>query len=359
MSTSAFTATKASVHTTSSADSQPISRRTFARVAALGAAAALAGAGTLAASSAATGEDAGLLGGLLPRRAYAGSYDQVIQVREDNATRLMTSYYSVVVPDSLAPRGFSYGYNGTLGDYSGGTEGLLWGYDLSVDFPDGTGFFVRCHSLNWSGIQGTFVFRDIGVSSSDSSLMVTIASGSGTALGDFTQAGAVVGTFAPYVSTTVTSAPAGSGSYGGDWYGYLCNLYDRLGSYDAQVRDMATTFNNDFLNANLAIGQNELIANATLQATMRTEYRNLLTLQIGPDSWLYPYATEMLVLINDIQERLVPIYQAWQVRMCYPTDAADHRDVIVAPLAQDLYPSGLSIFKADFSDRYARANPNG
>lgn len=324
-----------------------MSRRAFARGAALLAveAAALVGAGVAAGGPA--------------REAYADAgYDQATVTREGSGTRALTPYYSILVPDALSPEGFSYSYDPQMYDLAqGGGEALLHGRRLTVILPNGESFFLMCHSPNWSGLQGTFVSQDIGYSSGDSSTVMLIGAGFDGI--DASRAEALVQAYAPYVSCSATStAPVVDNSLADDPYAYLAQLHGRLGSYNAQIVGMATTFNNDFLDDDLSIGRGQLAENATLQATLRSEYRTLLTLQIPPTSPHYRSSVELLVLINDLQERLVPIYQAWQNRMLFPFTAGQNRDRIVAPLAQDLYPSGLSIFKADFDERYERAHPN-
>ncbi len=306
--------------------------------------------------------------GAAPDEAHAAQVSGAgaVITREDGGCRVTTPYYAVFVPDDLAPSGFVSDYDDALYDLNGdGT--LLYGHTLSVLLDpsatyagSGTSFLVMCHSPNWSGVQGTFVSDVIGRSSGDPSLVVSVCAAFDGGEEGMWAASLLESEMLAYVSTGVTTAASSTQVVqASDPFAYLRALHGRLGDYDVQIRAMADTFNNEFLADGTQTALRQIEANTALQATLRTEYRSLLALGLAPDSALYPSATESLVLINDLQERLVPICQAWQVRRQYPANAAAHVDEIVAPLGQDLYPSGMSVFKQDFMDRYARADPAG
>ena len=337
--------------TCDSGASGAITRNGFVRVLA---GAALAAAGIAAAPGGTPAE----------ARAVQATGAGAVITREDGGSRVTTPYYSVFLPDDLAPLGFASDYDDALYDLAGdGT--LLYGHILTVSLDSssayagaGKSFLVICHSPNWSGVQGTFITDVVGMSGGDPSLAVSFCAAFDGDEASLQAARLLEDSMRAYVSTgATTAASATQVAQASDPYDYLAALYARLADYDAQVRAMADAFNDEFLADGTQVAQREVAANTALQATLRSEYRSLLALGLSPDSTLYLSMTESLVLINDLQERLVPICQAWQVRWQYPTDAAAHRDAILAPLGQDLYPSGMSIYKQDVMDRYERADP--
>lgn len=293
------------------------------------------------------------------------SGDGLVLTRTETGYRALTPYFSLDLPDSWLPGGFDASYDDRLDSLSDdGT--LLFGHTLNITLPPidmpapGNTFFVMCHSADWSGVQGEFSAQDIGPSLADPSLVVGIYASSFAGDPDTQEtAKQLVEQYAALVDPALATAQASSqAARDAGPYAYLSGLYARLDGFGSQVVGIAQTFNNDFLADGLDRAYEQIQTIDRLQATLRAEYRNLLALQLAPGDDLYEQTCESLILVNDLQERLVPIRQAWTVRLRWPHDAKPHTDEIVAPLAQDLDSNGISLFKLDFEARYSRANPD-
>ena len=161
---------------------------------------------------------------------------------------------------------------------------LLYGHTLSVSLDpsatyagSGTSFLVMCHSPNWSGVQGTFVSDVIGRSSGDPSLVVSVCAAFDGGEEGMWAASLLESEMLAYVSTGVTTAASSTQvAQASDPFAYLRALHVRLGDYDAQIRAMADTFNNEFLADGTQTALRQIEANTALRATLRTEYRSLL-----------------------------------------------------------------------------------
>lgn len=343
-----------------------LSRRGFTAAAAIAAAMGVAAPFSSAGTALATGS--AQVGGAesdhaFPEVTFSG--DGLVLTRTDTGYRALTPYYSLDLPDSWLPGGFDATYDDLLQSLS--RDGaLLFGHTLSITLPpidrpsiDNT-LFVMCHSSDWSGAQGEFACVDVGVSQTDPSLLVSVYSAFDSSQdGSFDTAYQLATQYAALVNPGLAiAAAAAQAALSSDPYAYLSGLYARLDGFGNQVVGIANTFNSDFLADGLDRAYEQIQAIDQLQATLRAEYRNLLALQLVPGDYLYGQSCESLILVNDLQERLLPIRQAWTVRLRWPHDAESHMDAILAPLTQDLNADGVSLFKLDFEARYWRADPN-
>lgn len=384
---------RAQLSTSSHSNAATVSRRRFAQAASLAAAGAVAGAvlapvvrggsalfssGTAGAAGAAAAPGttaAPGAGSVVPPLHFLNTAqadeatDTVTVIYTDGGVCLLTPYYSVTVPDSYAPSGFTYSYDAGIYDLAGsnGYEQLLYGHILNVVVTDQNDFTIQTHSPNWSGVQGSFLSVDLEPSAGDPALVVSVFTGIDDDNGSHAQE--IIDLYTPFISCTYVSAGANASGYGtsdaGDSaladsseeeVGYLAQTYELLSTLHQQATDIASTFNSSYLDTDVTISAVELSRISLFDSTLRSVYRNLITLDIAsqPQNAHYANLNELLILINDLRNRMTPIQQAWKVRSAYGSDPASHEEEILLPLSQDLLEDGTSIFLADFNSRYER-----
>lgn len=286
-------------------------------------------------------EGALALGGLLQRDTEVG-------------VRFSTPYYAIELPGELYPEGSHAEYSDLLYSLDGSGTGMLYGYGLSVYPVGGEPFSLQVHSPEWSGIQGDFSVLDLGASSADSQMCVSVYAPNQDGAESYEVSSAkaldTVNAASAYVSLEGYRTPDDR------HYDYLFALYTRIAGYDADVATMAENFNAYFTTWDWTTAHAEQVSVSTLNSLALGEYDRLCEQGIPQDSAFYACSQDALTLLQDLSMRALPIQAAWEIRANYDVPA-DHAAEICAPFAWDADENGVNIYKRDFDERYPGANP--
>lgn len=140
-------------------------------------------------------------------------------------------------------------------------------------------------------------------------------------------------------------------------YDQLSSYYSRLSDLDQQVRDCATTFNTYYLKDDRSSRQSASDAAEALEDQIGDLKDEVEDLDVPIDSQNYSSWKDIITLYDDLENRIDVICDAWEISLEY-SSPADHKDVIVAPLARDnVAGTNDNKYRLDFEDRYPGAAP--
>lgn len=140
-------------------------------------------------------------------------------------------------------------------------------------------------------------------------------------------------------------------------YDQLSSYYSRLSDLDQQVRDCATTFNTYYLKDDRSSRQSASDAAEALEDQIDDLKDGVEDLDVPIDSQNYSSWKDIIVLYDDLENRIDVICDAWEISLEY-SSPANHKDEIVAPLARDnVAGTNDNKYRLDFEDRYPGAAP--
>lgn len=140
-------------------------------------------------------------------------------------------------------------------------------------------------------------------------------------------------------------------------YRRLSEYYDLLEDLDSQVRACAEAFNGGYLEEDRTTRQNLADVAERTEDTIEQYYDIVEDLDVPMSSKNYSSWKDIVALYDDLDHRIDAICDAWEISLKY-AKPADHKDEIVAPLADDNEPgTNSNKYRQDFEDRYPGAKP--
>lgn len=140
-------------------------------------------------------------------------------------------------------------------------------------------------------------------------------------------------------------------------YDQLSSYYSRLSDLDQQIRDCATTFNTNYLEDDRSSRQSASDTAEALEDQIGALKDEVEDLDVPVDSQNYSSWKDIIALYDDLENRIDIICDAWEISLEY-SSPANHKDVIVAPLARDnVAGTNDNKYRLDFEDRYPGAKP--
>lgn len=140
-------------------------------------------------------------------------------------------------------------------------------------------------------------------------------------------------------------------------YRRLSEYYDLLEDLDNQVRACAEAFNGGYLEEDRTTRQNLADVAERTEDTIEQYYDIVEDLDVPMSSKNYSSWKDIVALYDDLDHRIDAICDAWEISLKY-AKPADHKDEIVAPLADDNEPgTNSNKYRQDFEDRYPGAKP--
>lgn len=151
-------------------------------------------------------------------------------------------------------------------------------------------------------------------------------------------------------SNSSSSDSSSSSASEQDVYTNLSTCYSNLSSYDTQIANVATTFNNNYLKGTKSTRQSYADTANELQSKIDAEYAQVKSLNVSSSSPNYSAYQDILTCYDDCSHRISVICQAWSNSLSY-SDPSGHSDAICAPLAADNV-GNKNKYKSDFDSRY-------
>ena len=140
-------------------------------------------------------------------------------------------------------------------------------------------------------------------------------------------------------------------------YRRLSEYYDLLEDLDSQVRACAEAFNGGYLEEDRTTRQNLADVAERTEDTIEQYYDIVEDLDVPMSSKNYSSWKDIVALYDDLDHRIDAICDAWEISLKH-AKPADHKDEIVAPLADDNEPgTNSNKYRQDFEDRYPGAKP--
>lgn len=140
-----------------------------------------------------------------------------------------------------------------------------------------------------------------------------------------------------------------------DIYNRLSTFYDRLGTYDQNIADAATTFNNLYTATSMSERDAARDAAYDLRNDISAEMDNLQVLSVPSSSEYYANYNDISTCYYDCYMRISVICESWDISLRY-SNPADHTDEITEPIARDNV-DGTNRYLTEFDSLYESARP--
>lgn len=138
-------------------------------------------------------------------------------------------------------------------------------------------------------------------------------------------------------------------------YNRLSTFYDRLGSYDNEIANAATVFNNTYTTKSMSKRDEARDDAYDILNDITDEMSDLQSLSVPSSSEYYDSYNDISTCYYDCYMRISVIVDAWDISLRY-SNPADHTDEITAPIARDNV-NGKNRYLTEFDSLYESARP--